>query len=166
MPGWVVSGIFGKIDIAVVEALYITEEGGIVPTSSVGMVPHFLSRAEKIIVEINTAQPMALAGMHDIYIPEKGQPIPLTDTAGRIGKPYMTVDIGKIYAIVESGELDEAASAGEGKPENRKIAENLINFLQAEANAYRTGSCRLCRQALEALQQKSQEGLQNLILQI
>jgi len=133
MPGWVASGIFGKIDIAVVEALYITEEGGIVPTSSVGMVPHFLSRAEKIIVEINTAQPMALAGMHDIYIPEKGQPIPLTDTAERIGKPYMTVDIGKIYAIVESGELDEAASAGEGKPENRKIAENLINFLQAEA---------------------------------
>ena len=107
MPGWVASGIFGKIDVAVVEALYITEEGGIVPTSSVGM--------------------------HDIYIPEKGQPIPLTDTAGRIGKPYMTVDIGKIYAIVESGELDEAASAGEGKPENRKIAENLINFLQAEA---------------------------------
>ena len=132
MPNWIDNDIFGKIDVAVVEALYITEDGGIVPTSSVGMVPHFLEKAEKIIVEVNTAQPMALEGMHDIFLPERKQPIPLTDVAERIGKPYMKVNIEKIHAIVESDELDKAASVGESKQETIRIAENLIQFLQAE----------------------------------
>lgn len=134
MPRWIDNDVFGKIDVAVVEALYITEDGGIVPTSSVGMVPHFLEKAEKIIVEVNTAQPMALDGMHDIYLPERKQPIPLTDAAEKIGKPYMKVDINKIHAIIESDELDKAVSVGESKQQTLQITENLIRFLQAEVS--------------------------------
>ena len=133
MPQLVACGAFGKIDVAVVEALYIREDGGIVPTSSVGMVPHFLEQAEKIIVEVNTAQPLALDGMHDIYLPEKNQPIPLTDVAERIGKSYIPVDINKICAVVESDELDHAVSVGESKQQTMQIAENLLKFLQEEA---------------------------------
>lgn len=134
MPRWIEEEVFGKIDVAVVEALYITEDGGIVPTSSVGMVPHFLNKAEKVIVEINTAQPMALDGMHDIYMPKENQPIPLTDVAEKIGKPYMSVDLEKIYGIVEGDTLDKAISVGESKQQILQIAENLIAFLRAEAS--------------------------------
>lgn len=133
MPRWISSNVFGKIDVAVVEALYITEEGGIVPTSSIGMVPHFLEQAKKIIVEINTAQPMALDGMHDIYMPRDKQPIPLTDPSDKIGCSYMSVDIEKIHAIVESDQPDAAVSAGESKQQIVQIAENLMSFLSAEA---------------------------------
>lgn len=134
MPRWLDQNVFGRIDVAVVEALCITEEGGIVPTSSVGMVPNFLAKADKIIVEINTAQPMALYGMHDIFLPQRHQPIPLTDVAEKIGKPYIKVDLDKIYAIVESNELDQTAPIGESKQQTVRIAENLVGFLQAEVS--------------------------------
>ena len=50
------------IDIAIVEAVAITETGGIVPTTSVGNSASFALLAEKVIVEINTSQSEALEG--------------------------------------------------------------------------------------------------------
>src|SRR5215469_5024437 len=61
----------GKLDLAIIEAAAITETGGIVPTTSVGNTASFAVLAEQVIVEINLAQPAALEGLHDIWIPER-----------------------------------------------------------------------------------------------
>ena len=61
-------GFLGKIDVALVEAVAITEEG-IIPSTSVGNTPSYIQSADVVIVEVNTSQPMELVGMHDIYIP-------------------------------------------------------------------------------------------------
>lgn len=58
-----------KIDVAIVEAAAITEEGNIIPTTSVGNAPSYVQTADVVIVEVNTSQPLALEGMHDIYVP-------------------------------------------------------------------------------------------------
>ncbi len=39
VPQFVDYGFFGNIDVAIVEALAITENGGIIPTTSVGVSP-------------------------------------------------------------------------------------------------------------------------------
>ena len=46
-----------RVDVAVIEAVAITENGGIVPTTSVGNSASFAILAEKVIVEINLSQP-------------------------------------------------------------------------------------------------------------
>ena len=62
-------GFFGDLDVAIIEAAQINEDGSIVPTTSVGNSPTFVSQAKKVIVEVNVSQPLSLVGMHDIYEP-------------------------------------------------------------------------------------------------
>lgn len=132
MPRLIRTGAFGGIDVAVVEALAITEKGEIIPTSSVGMVPNLLDAADKIIVEINTAQPLELIGMHDIYRPQARVPIPLSNIADHIGSCSIPVDIRKIQFIVESEELDEVPPFAPAKKEQKALAKNLFDFLEIE----------------------------------
>ena len=61
-------------DIAVIEAVAITEDGHIVPTTSVGNSASFAIFAKQVIVEINLAHNPNLEGLHDIYIPPIGPP--------------------------------------------------------------------------------------------
>ena len=49
-------GFFGEVDLAIVEAVRITEEGNIVPSSSVGNSVEYLNAAKKIIIEVNEWQ--------------------------------------------------------------------------------------------------------------
>jgi succinyl-CoA:acetate CoA-transferase len=68
------------VDIAIIEAVAITETGGIVPTTSVGNSASFAILADKVIIEINISQPATLEGLHDIYIPSRRptrMPIPI-----------------------------------------------------------------------------------------
>ncbi len=88
VPNYAKLGFLGRIDVAIVEAAGITEEGYIIPTTSVGATPTYVEMAEKVIVEINTTQPVELEGMHDIYMPQKPPlkaPIPIFKTEDRIG---------------------------------------------------------------------------------
>ena len=88
-------GQIAPIDVAVVEAAAITEQGGIVPTTSVGNSASFAMLAKKVIVEINLNMPLALEGLHDIAFPVQRphrQPIPLISVDQRIGLPYIPVD--------------------------------------------------------------------------
>lgn len=73
LPQFIKYGYLGNIDVAVVEAVAITEDGGIVPSTSVGATNVFIQKAEKVIVEINLAQPDELEGIHDIY--DVGDPL-------------------------------------------------------------------------------------------
>ena len=53
-------GFYGKLDVAIVEACAITEEGNIIPTTSMGNTASFVQQADMVIVEVNTSQPLEL----------------------------------------------------------------------------------------------------------
>ncbi|WP_343315992.1 acetyl-CoA hydrolase/transferase family protein [Brucella sp. BE17] len=129
------SNQIGSIDYAVVEALAITESGGIIPTTSVGNSASFAILAEKVIVEINLNQPLALEGLHDIYIPTKRptrDPIPVTACDSRVGLPYIPIPAEKIAAIVITQENDSASTVEPADSETIAIAGHLIGFLKKE----------------------------------
>ena len=135
LPQQVAYGFFGDVDIAIVEALAITEEGGIIPTTSVGISPTVISSAKKIIVEINTRQPMTLEGIHDIYIPEKPpcrKPIPILRAGDRIGTSYITCDPSKIEAVVITDINDDVRPFRAIDRDSKAISGYIIEFLQHE----------------------------------
>ncbi len=139
-PQQMKAGFLGPIDIAIVEAVAITEDGNIVPSTSVGNSNIFVEMADKVIVEINTSQPLELEGVHDIYdipVPPYRKPIPLTKADDRIGTPYIVCDPEKIVAIVETDITDKSRPVAPVDDISRKMAANLIGFLQKEVEAGR-----------------------------
>ncbi len=135
MPRLLRQGSFGKIDVAVVEALGFDENGDLIPSTSVGMVHHLMDTADAIIVEVNTAYPECLQGIHDIYVPKappKTQPIPLVETSQRIGKTAIPVEIDKIICIVETHIKEDLGSQAKATDQSKKIAEHLFKFLNKE----------------------------------
>ncbi len=125
----------GPVDIAVIEAIAITEDGGIIPTTSVGNSASFAILAEKVIVEINLSQSPELEGLHDIYIPSyrpARMPIPIVAAESRIGLPYIPVDPDKIAAIVITEKEDSSSTVLPPDDETRGIAGHLTDFLLNE----------------------------------
>jgi len=123
-------GFFGEIDLAIIEAIAIDEEGNIIPSTSVGVSPTFIDRAKSIIVEINNSQPLELEGIHDIYQPQdppNRYPIPLIKAGDRIGTPYIPTDIKKIQAIVITDTNDQASPLAPIDKNSEKIASALLN---------------------------------------
>jgi succinyl-CoA:acetate CoA-transferase len=138
------------IDVAVIEAVAITPEGGIIPTTSIGNSASFAILAEKIIVEINLHQSMDLVGLHDVYIPTRRphrEPIPLTTPSDRIGLPYIPVDPSKIAAIVITEKLDSSSTIVPPDDETSAIASHLIQFFRHEVKKGRIGTSLLPLQA-------------------
>ena len=130
-----------KPDIAIIEAIAITEDGGIIPTTSVGNSASFAIFAEKVIVEINTNLSPAFEGLHDIYIPTyrpTRQPIPLTQVDERIGTTAINIDPSKIVGIVINSEHhDSPSTVTLPDDETQGIANHLISFFEAEVAAGR-----------------------------
>ncbi|PZE19347.1 acetyl-CoA hydrolase/transferase family protein [Paenibacillus xerothermodurans] len=127
--------VLEPIDFAIVEAISITEDGMIIPTTSVGNSMVFAQHAQSIIVEINLAQPQMLEGLHDLYEPGKqGErpPIPLTKPDDRIGSLGIPVDISKIKGIVFTNQLDSPSTIVAPDQETEMIAQHLIDFLRME----------------------------------
>ncbi|MBV8213276.1 MAG: acetyl-CoA hydrolase/transferase family protein [Verrucomicrobia bacterium] len=125
----------GPVDIAVLEAAAITPEGGIIPTTSVGNSATFGILAEKVIIEINLHQPLALEGIHDIYIPTRRpfrEPIPVIAPESRVGLPFIPIDPNKIVAVVVTEKLDSASTVLPPDEETKQIAGHLIEFLNHE----------------------------------
>lgn len=140
VPQWVKYGFLGNMDIALVEAVAITEEGYIIPSTSIGNSNVFCEVADKIIVEINSAQPLELEGIHDVYdidTPPNRQPIPLTDAKQRIGTPYIKCDLDKIVAVVFTDGKDKTRPVAPVDEISKKMADNLIGFLEKEVEAGR-----------------------------
>jgi succinyl-CoA:acetate CoA-transferase len=129
------SNQLGPIDYAIVEAAAITEDGGIVPSTSVGNSASFAILAKKVIIEINLSQPMVLEGLHDIYIPGRRPsrvPIPVVSCDSRIGFPYVPIDPDKIAAIVITEEHDSASTVEAPDADTQAIADHLIRFFESE----------------------------------
>ncbi|NTV09713.1 MAG: acetyl-CoA hydrolase/transferase family protein, partial [Zoogloea sp.] len=130
------SGFLGKLDVAVVEVAGITEDGHLIPSSSIGNNKTWLDQADKIILEVNSWQNLALQGMHDIYygtaLPPHRVPIPIVKADDRIGEPYYRVDPSKIIAIVETDRADRNSPFTPPDDNSRKIAGHILEFLEHE----------------------------------
>ena len=133
-------GNFGPLDVAIVEAHAITEDGHIVPTTSVGISPTIINRARKVIVELNTCHPLELEGIHDIFIPQDQPnrlPIPIVKPSNRIGKAYLEAGPDKIDCIVISDRPDSHSPFAPFSDVEARIAEQLIDFVQTEIRSGR-----------------------------
>lgn len=141
-----------KIDVAIIEAVSITEEGGdIVPTTSVGNSPIFADKADKIIIEINRTLPDSLIGLHDIKVLKK-QPnrevIPVLNSTTRIGKTYIKIDPKKkVVAIVYTDIPDSPAVISEPDEKTKAISDHILNFLGKEVDQGRLTESLLPLQA-------------------
>ncbi len=131
-------GFFGQPDWAIVEAAEIVECNGtvgIIPTTSVGNSPTFVSQAKQVIVEVNVTQPLSLKGMHDIYEPldpPHREPIPMKTAGDRIGTEYIPVDPAKIVAIVPCDKPDKTRPLGAIDDDAKKMSAHLIEFFNNE----------------------------------
>ena len=60
-------GFLGPLDFAVIEAVGLTGDGELIPSTSIGNNKTWIDQARYVIVEINSRQSEELDGMHDIY---------------------------------------------------------------------------------------------------
>ncbi|MET3197211.1 UNVERIFIED_ORG: succinyl-CoA:acetate CoA-transferase [Bacillus proteolyticus] len=123
------------IDFAILEAVAITEDGMIIPTTSIGNSLAFSLNAKSIIIEMNMAQSTQLEGLHDLYEPGKqGErlPIPLVKTDDRIGTIGIPIDPEKVKGIVFTNQLDSPSTIVPPDEETVIMAQHLIEFLREE----------------------------------
>jgi succinyl-CoA:acetate CoA-transferase len=134
-------GFLGKLNVAVVEVAGILEDGRLIPSSSIGNNKTWLDQADKVILEVNSAMPLGLEGMHDVYYgterPPHRKPIPMTHPGDRIGEPYLHVDLSKVVAIVETHSLDRDTKFAAADENSQRIAGHILDFLAHEVKVGR-----------------------------
>lgn len=134
-PQYVNMGYLPAPDMAIIEALAITEEGNLILTTAVGNTPTFVRNTDSVIVEIAMKKPLEMEGMHDIYItenPPERNPINIRRAWDRIGTTYVECGWDKIKAIVISDYVDQTRPLAEITEDARKISQNIIHFLENE----------------------------------
>lgn len=128
------------VDFAILGAVAITEDGMIIPTTSIGNSLAFSLNAKSIIIEMNMAQSAQLEGLHDLYEPGKqGErlPIPLVKTNDRIGTIGIPIDVEKVKGIVFTNQLDSPSTIVPPDEETVIMAQHLIEFLRKEVEVGR-----------------------------
>lgn len=134
------TGVLPAIDFAIVEAVSITDDGMIIPTTSVGNSTTFVSQAKNIIVEINVEQTELLEGLHDIYEPAlqgSREPIPMTQADTRIGTVGIPFDSTNVRGIVFTKFTDSPSPIVPPDEETKEMADHLISFLREEVKVGR-----------------------------
>lgn len=129
------NGFLPPVDVAILEIIAITEDGQIIPSTSVGNSSIFAALASQIILELNVAQPLGLEGLHDIYEPGmrgQRQPIALTSVDQRIGTPYIKIDPDKVAAVVITEKSDSTSAIKSPDEETEVMAGHLIQFFEHE----------------------------------
>jgi len=129
------SEVIGPIDFAVLEAVSISEDGMIIPSTSVGNSSIFAEHAKNVIVEINMAQSEMLEGLHDIYDTGKQgdrQPIPMMHPDDRIGTTGIRINPEKIRGIVFTNQLDSPSTIVAPDADTQLMAGHLLDFLREE----------------------------------
>lgn len=127
--------IADKVDVAVIEACDVTEDGKIYVTSGVGISPTIARMADIIIIELNAAHSKSIIGMHDIYEPldpPYRKELKIYKPSDRIGQTYIQADPKKIIGIVETNKPDEARGFTAPDPVTDRIGLNVANFLISE----------------------------------
>lgn len=133
-------GFLGPVNVAIVEAADITEDGQIVPTSGVGIAPTICRLADKIIVELNDRHPKEIRGMHDLaepLDPPYRLDLGINKPDDRIGKPYIQVDPAKIVGVVRTSEPNDESEFAPLDEVTKAIGANVTKFLVSEMKAGR-----------------------------
>jgi succinyl-CoA:acetate CoA-transferase len=133
----VLYGGLPRPDLAVVEAVAVGD-GWFVPSTSLGQTPALVEAADRLVVEVNAAQPRELEALHDVYRPDAPPtraPIPLTETGERIGSAHVAFAPEKLEAVVHTDRPDATYEFRDPTPADRALASNLAGFLQAELAA-------------------------------
>lgn len=128
-------GFLPTPDIAVVEAVAITEQGHIVPTSSVGNSASLALAAKQVIVELNLASNPHFEGLHDIYLPQDRPhrgPIPIRHSNERIGSQAIDIDPSRIAAIVICNSPEATVTMLPPDNDTQAIADHLVRFFEQE----------------------------------
>ncbi|KZL63564.1 acetyl- hydrolase [Colletotrichum incanum] len=123
-----------NLDVVVVEATEIKEDGSIVPGASVGATPELVQMADKIIIEVNTALP-SFDGLHDITmtdLPPRRKPYLIMGVEDRIGTTSIPIDPEKVVGVIESDYPDQTAPNTPADAASRAIAGHLIEFFEHE----------------------------------
>lgn len=135
------SGFFGELNIAVIEVVGITEDGRLIPSSSIGNNKTWIDQADKVILEVNHAQSPGLEGMHDIYygtaLPPRRKPIPMTQADERFGEKYLICPTEKVIAVVETNAPDRNSRFSDPDENSRRIADHLLEFFASEVEKKR-----------------------------
>ncbi|WP_394333498.1 succinate CoA transferase [Mesonia phycicola] len=129
------NGDLPKINIAIVEAIGVTEEGYLIPTTSVGNSATFLAMADRIIIEINEAVPLEFNGVHDIKLQKKSpnrEILEVTSCETRVGDTYIKLDPNKVEAIVYTNKPDAPARIADPDKKTISIAKHLMQFFEKE----------------------------------
>jgi acetyl-CoA hydrolase len=124
----------GKLDLAIVEATALTEDGHLILSTTVAAAPEIVHLADRVIVELNTALP-SFEGMHDIpplRRPPAKEPYEIRRVDDRIGKPYVTCGRDKIVAIVESTRVDDGPAMSATDEVSERIAGHILDFFRSE----------------------------------
>lgn len=133
-------GFLGKVDVAIVEAADVTEDGEIVPTAAVGILPTICRMADRIIVELNDKHPKEIRGIHDIAEPKDPpcrEAIAIYEVSDRVGLPYVKVDPKKIVGVVRTSEPNDDGGFAPLDDVTKAIGENVAKFLVQEMKAGR-----------------------------
>ncbi|KAJ1558133.1 acetyl-CoA hydrolase [Cladochytrium tenue] len=128
------SGARDRLDVVVVEATDILEDGSIVPGASVGATPELVQMADKVIIEVNTALP-SFEGLHDITmsdLPPRRKPYLVMSVEDRIGTNSIPVDPDKVVGVVESDYQDQTSPNAPADEASAAIAGHLIDFFGHE----------------------------------
>lgn len=131
------AGFFGQMDFAVVEVSGITEDGKLIPSTSIGNNQTWLNIAKKVILEVNAYQPEALEGIHDVAtlgMPPHRKPLNITKVDDRIGTPYLNVDPSKVVGVVMANTHDRVNKFTPLDEISIAIGDNVVKFLQKEVN--------------------------------
>ena len=133
-------GFLGRVDVAIVEAVDVTEDGEIVPAEGVGILPTICRMADKILIELNRFHPKELRGIHDIYEPEDPpmrREIPVYKPSDRIGQSFVKVDPKKIVGVVETNCEPDGSKFAPLDDVTLAIGRNVSDFLVGEMKAGR-----------------------------
>src|SRR3954452_25631609 len=129
-------GFLGHLDVALIEVSGITEDGDLIPSSSVGNNKTWIDQADAVILEVNSWQSPDLDGMHDSYygtaLPPTRRPTQLFRPGDRIGEPYLRCPPEKVVAVVETDAPDRNTAFTPPDEASRLIAGHLIEFLEHE----------------------------------
>lgn len=151
------------MEVAILEAVSITEDGKIIPTTSVGNNEIFAQMADKVIVEINLAYSLAMEGAHDIAyfkrFPE-AEPIGIMKPSDRIGDIGIQIPLDKIVAIVITDEMDTPSANLPPDAETEQIAGHLIEYFKREIRQGRlTSSLRPLQSGIGTIANAVMSGL-------
>lgn len=128
-------GTFGDIDVAIIEATDVTENGEIILGTGLGMTPTVAMLAKKIIIELNDQIPATIRGLHDVYIPNDPpyrREIPIYKANDRIGSPILKVDPSKIVGVVKTSLKDGVHGFAPLDDVTMQIGANVCDFLIGE----------------------------------